>query len=224
MTQPARISDAWISDAIEKAPDEIQGEIRHTLDWLEPPPTYISSGVMGESTEGTTIEQATGKLPSVRFVARLRPPLLIPAEIAAHSGINQDFTFHNFNSYITPLLLHKGPLDALNSISQMPPREVLASKTTIASSDGIPVQHANTLEMRTYDTAILLHDIPFEHPKQLIQLLPVRRIFYASSSQAKQCSTDATAIRVPQHSSARILSGGCTILHIRATSPLETIT
>jgi hypothetical protein len=176
MTQPARISDAWISDRIEKASEDAQGVSEHSPDWLEPPPTYISPAMAGETTESAAIEQATGKLPNVRFVAKLRPPLLIPAEIAAQSSITQDFSYHTLPSYVAPLLLHQNPLDALINMNQLPPREIYSEKTTVsgnmASKSG-PVRHANTLRVRTYDTSILLHDIPFEHPKQLIELLPV---------------------------------------------------
>ncbi|KIW07513.1 hypothetical protein, variant [Verruconis gallopava] len=177
ITQPARISDAWISDQIEKAPDGDPGTSEPVIDWLEPPPTYLSPSVPAESTGKPEMEQTPGKLPDVRFVAKLCPPLLIPAHIAAQNGISQDFMYQTLPSYITSLLHHANTSDSLSTIEQMPLREIYAERIILSKSTGGSIRHANTLRIRSLDQSILLHEIPFDHPKQLIQLLPMLRQF-----------------------------------------------
>jgi hypothetical protein len=170
MTQPARISDAWISDQVEKASN---GGPELEFDWLDPPPTYISPTASVETTDNAAIEQAAGKLPNVRFVAKLRPPLLIPASIAAQSGITQECSYLSLPSYVAPLLSRGDTLSALKPFEPLSTEEIYVEKMTMTGGLGYSTLHANTLRFRAFDASILLHDIPFEHPKQLMRLLPV---------------------------------------------------
>jgi hypothetical protein len=165
MTQPARISDAWISDQVMKPDDNAEEGARKTVDWLDPAPVLNQTGA--------TVSMPPGKLPNVHFVAKLEPPLLIPGEAATQSGLLARSTYHALPSYLTALLLHNNPLDAVNGSMQIPPRVFSADRKIILGRDGQAEKHTNVLRPRTYDQAVLLHDIAFDHPKQLVELLPV---------------------------------------------------
>ena len=170
--QAARISDAWISDQVMKSGHESGDADVQLIDWLDPPPTLVKPS-SGADDEHASINPADGKLPNVRFVAKLEPPLLIPGEAATQSGILDRSTYHALPSYLNALLLYKDPLDLLNSTIQTAPREIIANRDTLAGIAGKPELHDNTLRTRMFEQAILLHDITFDHPKQLIELLPV---------------------------------------------------
>ena len=174
MTGPARISDTWISDQVVKpAPDDVGENTSTSIDWMEPPPTFVNDATSTESASNAPLDQVEGKLPSVKFVAKLEPPLLVPGEAATQSGLLQCSSYHTLPTYINSLLLTKEPLEALSSPVQMPPGEIVGERNTIAGADGGTEFHTNTLRMRTFEQAILVHDIAFDHPKQLIELLPV---------------------------------------------------
>jgi hypothetical protein len=169
MIQPARISEAWISEQVKKK-NEPDAGLDAVLDWLEPPPAMVQPQVSADASENTSMQSTEGKLPNVRFVAKLRPPLLIPGEAATHSRIVETCTFDPATPYVPSLLLRQ---NALESATQPYPRELFAERSTTVG--GVHERHANTLRIRTYEQSVLLREIPFDHPKQLIQLLPVSK-------------------------------------------------
>jgi hypothetical protein len=198
ITQAARISDSWISERVQKPKNEAESASETEIDWIDPPATFVQTRT-AEASGDNSMGSSEGKLPSVRFVAKLRPPLLLPGDAAAaQSEILQSSTFESLPSFLTSLLLQQGPIDPLNA-GQLPPRELFAERTT--STGASQEQHANTVRTRTFEQAILLHEIPFDHPKQIVQLLPVSTKFYVGCD-IRNClptTLDSETICVPEH-------------------------
>lgn len=190
MTQPARISDAWISDQVMKSDDNAEGDAMRHVDWLDP-----ASGI-DQTSATASITQ--GKLPNVHFVAKLEPPLLIPGEAATQSGLLARSVYHHLPSYLAALLLHDNPLDAVNDNMQIPPRVFSADRMTVLERGRRTEKHTNVLRPRSYDQAVLLHDIAFDHPKQLIELLPVNW-FLQCKRAVTNVKPDTSAIRISKH-------------------------
>jgi hypothetical protein len=172
---PIRVSDAWISDQVEKPsehPDDVFGPV---IDWQEPPPTFLNTSdanAMSLDSAGNDV----GKTPNIRFVARLDPPLALPSQIvgnvlastAARQHDNYDGLYHNLIldiKHTDPTVVYAGTEDDMRStryISRSGQSGTLASE-----------KHVNILHNKTTVFGNVLHEIPFSHPKQLIQILPV---------------------------------------------------
>lgn len=170
LATPARISDAWIGERIETSAHASDSSLGTTLDWLDPLPTLVAIESTSDDIEPDT---SAGKLPNIRFMAKLQPPILIPLSLAVQSGIDHDFTYQPSQSYIVPLLLQDN-IETAAHLPQPPPQQIRSTRT-IFNGRTRKVQH-NTLRVRNHDEAIVLQEIPFNHPKQLIQLLPVSKM------------------------------------------------
>jgi hypothetical protein len=172
---PIRVSDAWISDQVEKPsehPDDVFGPV---IDWQEPPPTFLtSSDANAMSLDSTTND--VGKTPNIRFVARLDPPLGLPSQIAANilastaarQPESYDGLYHNLIldvRHTDPTALYGSTEDDLRNTRYI----------SCSNRDGRNVRekHVNILHLKSTVLGNVLHEIPFSHPKQVIQILPV---------------------------------------------------
>jgi len=174
MYPPARVSNAWISDQVEKPPNDLVHPFGPALDWLEPPATYLKTPPDSQSN-AISLNGTMDKLPSIRFVARMNPPLLLPLQAAVNVlgsvGVTQSMEGVGM---FDGLLLNRNDQDAPNGSR----KEIRMEKTVLlAQKRGIDnyQKHANSWFPKA-EYARYIHDIPFEHPKQLIELLPVSSI------------------------------------------------
>jgi hypothetical protein len=176
---PARISSTWISEQIEKQSEDPTDIFGPLIDWLDPPQTYLieqngtatDSGIQLDSTH-------MGRLPNVRFVAKLDPPLVLPqtvvANILASVGANLAES-DNPRTYISLLLDPDAEEDiAAWFTGQTKQHQRLV---TVPEIDGTFTEHChnNTLFVSKPEFGRVLEEIPFTHPKQLVQLLPTLR-------------------------------------------------
>lgn len=176
MYSPARISDAWISDQVERQPGD------SVVDWLDPPPTY-QTNPNGETSTSLAPDGQLGKLPNVRFVAKLQPPLVLPWEVMVlvlnAVGVPQD-TANSLcqETYFDAALLQPTLQDAVRATTQAPAahKNVKVTKKVLvageAGSEGLR-DHVNSLFIPKRGCGGLLNEIPFDHPKQLVMMLPV---------------------------------------------------
>ncbi|KAE9987102.1 hypothetical protein EG328_003884 [Venturia inaequalis] len=177
MYSPARISDAWISDHIERQPDD------PGIDWLDPPPTY-QTNPNGEHSTSLAPDGSLGKLPNVRFVAKLQPPLVLPWEamvqILGAVGVPQQTVINQCETYFDTALLQPMPQDAarmtLPSVATQ--KDTKATKKVLVAGEGESEglrDHVNSLHIPKRDHGGVLSEIPFDHPKQLVMMLPFLR-------------------------------------------------
>jgi hypothetical protein len=181
MYPPARVSTAWISDQIEKSPDDLEHAFGPVLDWLDPLPTYLSRSEESQ-TNGMALNGAMEKLPSIRFVAKMDPPLLLPLNTAVQLlgplGVSQESLMHpELVSTFDSLLLHPNGPDATNSMSLNPAKKESRIDRTVLVPDSEEVEksvrHSNSLFVPRAEYARYIREFPFDHPRQLIELLPV---------------------------------------------------
>jgi Mediator of RNA polymerase II transcription subunit 1 len=172
---PIRLSESWISDVVEKSsedPDDVFGPV---VDWQDPPPTYLNAANNGESNAMSLDNPDVGKLPNIRFVAKLDPPLIVPLQTAinilASTGTSQD----TFDGFYHHLLLGTKTVDALAAYPSSEEEIRNVKFTNRPGKDGRNVceKHLNILHNKTTAIGKVLREIPFSHPKQLIQILPV---------------------------------------------------
>jgi hypothetical protein len=184
---PARISEAWISDQVERPTNDPQASFGPALDWLDPPPTYQAS-LHEEHPNSLAPDESIGKLPNVRFVAKLQPPLVLPWEamlqILGSVGVPQETVISQCQeTFYDAVLLQPTFRDAVRVTSQAmaAQKETRTTKRVLvagkAGFDGLR-RHTNSLFIPKRDHGGLLREIPFDHPKQLVQILPVSLHFH----------------------------------------------
>jgi len=177
--RPIRVSEKWISDAIKKPNPPVEDlellfSSEDALDWLEPENTLLSSTkpVEGDAMEGIDAES---KYPAVMFVAKFDPPLIVPYGIAiqiyASCGVPLEFQTTTFDGILFP---HR-PED----------KHEAGEARTIMQETAVPVFskggkastkiHKNTLFIEKIDYGRILSELPFSHPRQLVEMLPTLR-------------------------------------------------
>ena len=202
---PVRVSNDWISDAIEKSPEDPDGLLSgSTIDWQDPPPTYILEDSTKQpetlAMDGTTVR----KLPNVRFVARLNPPITMPLTVAAQilHSVNHNVQHDPVRAATDEDLLLK-PDASEDELTSLTMATELTKQFTQSRMFGNPeVQHVNTLYIQKPELGKVLEEFPFEHPRQLIGILPVRLSHVATDDilEILTMQLDSPTIRSSQHS------------------------
>lgn len=202
-----RISDSWVSDAVER-PAEILPEIDGALnlptrtDWQDPPPTLItpdpprSSDAMNLDPEPSSLP----KPPDIRFAVKFEPPIIVPLQTALNiyesvsAPLPQDSI--QATSYESMLL----PPPSTSSEKSVLPNDSPNSMTKIQNA---PPQHSSDLQSdRKYQYTLFatpsyahaIDVLPFVHPRQLIDILPVLRQWVLVASLLCRCFDDSSSI------------------------------
>ena len=163
--QSLRVSDAWLPDTFDLPPPENQ----HDLPWQNPPNTLISINAAAAGSDAMAIDGGE-QLPDLRFVAKLDPPLLLPlqtaAAILAILGDEITLTNPNYPIYHLHLLGIKSRDSTLKVMSE----------TKVLLRDGETQSlHEYVLDVSKADFCYILEEVPFAHPRELVELLPVLR-------------------------------------------------
>jgi hypothetical protein len=183
--QSARINNAWISDQVEKQCDD-PGDIfaGPTIDWLDPPPTYLGEQSAPPADGSLQLDNShMGKLPNVRFVAKLDPPLVLPQPIAANllAPVNASMPETETVRTYTGLLLNTDAAEDYNAFYTGQTKQIQSETLTLvpdaraADVRFLEHSHINTLFISKPELGRVLEEIPFSHPKQLVQMLPALR-------------------------------------------------
>ena len=178
---PIRISNSWLGSPVEKpAPTQSDPFLEHTssINWEEPPPTYISLDKSSDENITSTDQQdplQNSKTPNVRFVARFEPPLVVPLQTAA--DIYQSVGAPLAQDSIQPTTYES----LLFADTTTPPhygvQRIATKRVTSYDVTGEPREHVHryTLFALQPDYARVIDAIPFSHPRQLIAILPLLR-------------------------------------------------
>lgn len=178
-----RVSDAWVSQAVEKpAPAETNDMPGNdsTIDWQEPPPTRLPPDEQGERaaaavTESNLLQQP--KAPDVRFLARFEPPVVVPLQTALqiHSSVGSALP-QEMGLFTTYENLLFADIDI-----QQPPTQPRTVEKTILSYDSActtstsHVHRYSLFPQQQQDWARAITHLPFSHPRQIIAVLPILR-------------------------------------------------
>lgn len=176
-----RVSDAWVSQAVEKPSlaetNDMPGS-DSTIDWQEPSPTRLPPDEQGERaaavTESNLLQQP--KAPDVRFLARFEPPVVVPLQTALqiHNSVGSAIPQEMILSTTYENLLF-ADIDI-----QQPPTQPRTVEKTILSYDSACTTstshvHKYSLFPQQQDWARAITHLPFSHPRQIIAILPILR-------------------------------------------------
>lgn len=199
---PIRISDAWIADHIDK--DFSAGGIEQhewetgenpflqggPLDWLEPPSTLASAADMSGDAmvlDSGPLQAVRAKEPNVRFVVKLNPPIIMPLQtvvrIYSRMGVPVPEDLVQSTTYTTLLFAQNSDARHATVMNgeveyQRPHFGVTRSVHSYRGTGGGDVReskHKYTLFSQQRDMARALDQIPFSHPKQIVEIMPILR-------------------------------------------------
>lgn len=162
----ARISDKWIGDEVEVTATE---GLPPMLNWQEPPEVILPE------KPGDELLLAGPRTPEVMFTAVVNPPVTLPITVweqihhytqapVAHPAFMQTFDYLIF------------PADG--NYNPTEPRMVQMHKSVRAKTkDGAfeDVLHENRLFIHKPAYGQTLTELPFSHPSQLVNMLPILR-------------------------------------------------
>jgi hypothetical protein len=211
---PIRVSEDWIAPEIEKAAEAADAESlifgRPSLAWRDPEPTYLPSAPTG--ADAMDLDAQPGRLPNIRFIAKFNPPLVVPLSVAV--AIHQSVEAQIPNDAIRPttfvgLALRPGEADPGATGLAGESTQELRSETTVLSlsQDGNEEdkQHSNSLYIPRTEYARVIDVLPFQHPRQLIDILPTLRQYAYLTSLLQH-----TFLPAPQTSTSSLQPGAAT--------------
>ena len=179
---PVRVSDKWIGENVIKMP--LAGEITEMVDWLQPDSTYITPDPSKDGAEAmhSGASMLGPRLPEVAFVATFDPP--IHTTLALVESIEQQmgcaFPINTMStnlpvSYDSLVL----PIPPGTAYKPIEPRNVTCIKQvavdTTGRGDMVMRTHCNNLFVFKAVFGQTITDVLFEHPQQLVSMLPYLR-------------------------------------------------
>lgn len=179
-----RVSRDWISPKIEKSEpgpaDILEASNGPALDWLEPEPTILPSSADGKEA-GVDVVQPDGstqRLPNVKFVATLVPPIVVPQTVS-------NSLFDVTSGQPPPMLLPPSTFDGIFFPIPKGTHHDASELRTISCVRDVPVmaedgkmtrrRHENSLFVYKPVYGQTITELPFSHPRQLIAMLPTLR-------------------------------------------------
>lgn len=192
---PIRVSDDWISDAIEKPTDpndtnNLNNILLNTpsLDWQDPKPTFLEPPASTGEDDAMNLDAAPGRLPNIRFVAKFNPPLVVPLTtyISLYQSVGieppQDF----LATTLVGLALRPNELDpGMTGTAGASTQEIHSTRSTLVRDDEGNEKdrtHNFTLYVPKMEYSKKIESLPFAHPKQLVEILPVLRQYAFTTS------------------------------------------
>lgn len=185
-----RVSDSWVSAQIEMPPrldhDPFSLTPASSIDWQEPPPTLLSPDPLPGAMALDPDSLLPRKAPNVRFVAHLEPPVIVPLQTAieiyesvgapiAHEQI-QPTTYEALLFADVDQTSRPPPQPQQQQPGQAPKNRTVLGTATSYHPSGPPSRHRHQYTLFTQQAfARTIDHIPFSHPRQLIEALPLLR-------------------------------------------------
>ncbi|TLD27253.1 hypothetical protein PspLS_05068 [Pyricularia sp. CBS 133598] len=180
---PARVSTDWLSPAVEKqgaTAEELVLGNGPILDWQQPPNTVLPPDAEDKTVDQMAVDgMEFQRLPNVMFTVDFEPPVVMSLIDSDHIyAIAQSQPIYSelrtFDSLLFPEPLGLNPTET-RTITRM--REIeLHPRDKAAHDDGLPMAtHKNSLFIYKPVYGRLLTSLPFSHPSQLIDMLPLLR-------------------------------------------------
>ncbi|KAJ6784290.1 hypothetical protein PWT90_06420 [Aphanocladium album] len=180
---PVRVSENWISKDIVKQ-DEMGGALVPMLDWQEPENVSLPQSDENKDA-GMDLLQAdlsTTRVPRVMFTVTFDPPVILPqnewARLYAFAGVEPPNPPNDFNR-------QPPTFDALFFPITPGSRQDPSEARTIVRRRQVPMINTyNEPLTRTHQNSLFIYkpiysqeisEMPFAHPRQLVDMMPLLR-------------------------------------------------
>ena len=217
---PLRSSTDWISDSIDTLIPAASsggggGGNSSRLDWLDPPHMPLEGPA---ALGGVSIVQPDGtlspeKYPNVMFVAMLDPPVVLPQGISQGLHVLQGGglganMWGAYESLVLPSstepnsatgggLLH----ESMTRYSMVYPQRSAGSSSTKPWVEAITCHLSVTRGVYAHRLA----EVPFAHPQQLVEMMPVLRQYaFLSTLLEKSCGIPVVALTAQDELDAKV--------------------
>ncbi|KAJ5606313.1 hypothetical protein N7510_009094 [Penicillium lagena] len=178
-----RISKEWVGSEVftagERNDSLPSNGAAGSVNWLDPPQTMRL--LHGNHPDPMALDSGMleSSAPNRRFVAKLDPPLDVPilaaSEIYRHLGMQlpQEFKIFTYDGLLVP---EWSPLSSADP-SHHPGRRRQTISMHAFDSKGAPYnkQHSYTFQAFESVAGRTIRDLPFSHPRQLADILPILR-------------------------------------------------
>lgn len=183
----ARNSTEWVSENVVRPAEQGDMLLGSTdaavVDWLVPPPTLLpSSPVTDGHHQHQALAQSQGRLPNVRFVATLDPPVVVPLRVAydiySVVGLQVPQESLQHTTFDDLVLESMGVANAAGqaAVDGKASKASVQRQVMVFDAEGRPLeprQHRYEVYVPKPDYGRVIEAIPFAHPRQLVAILPV---------------------------------------------------
>ncbi|KAK3657816.1 hypothetical protein LTR56_002195 [Elasticomyces elasticus] len=191
----ARVSEQWLLDSVNLSTTDAEPSIP----WQEPPPTLVAPSTGGDAMP---VDGEPKNLPDLRFTANLDPPIILPWQLA--TNVLQTLGVSMPQLIVYPPSWHSMLLDPTTTVpfNAMDSRAITSARDVLVMRNGeeSETSHSYALDVAKPDGGYKLEQLPFAHPRQLVELLPtlrqwacfgslVRSLFAGSNAAADTLST-----------------------------------
>jgi hypothetical protein len=182
-----RVSTDWVRtdvlsavDSNNTIPSESTAANMMLVNWLEPPPTLISS-VNGNQADPMAVDSGMvgSATPNCRFVAKLEPPIdltvVAASEVYRHLGlpVPQEFKMVTYDGLLVPGWNEAG-ISTLDETQQTSGKKRTKPVLTFDSTGkALRTQHIYTFQTFEAVAGRKIRYLPFSHPRQLADVFPV---------------------------------------------------
>lgn len=209
MYPPIRISSTWLPETFTL------DATNPTIPWQDPKPTFLSTP--GDSTADSNQQNQPDQdrlLPSLRFLARLDPPITLPWQTA--TALLANLNTSPPQPFGAPPMLHH-----LLIPSQQPSAaDIEVTKPVLARRDPsgpeTEVSHVYRLHVAKPDFGFKLDELPFAHPRQVVESLPVLRQWGCFGALVQDILSPSAT------SSAPSFASNAALVHRNGTQPGNT--
>lgn len=206
----ARVSNKWISDAVEKvqtAEDEMLSmTIGPILDWQQPESVRLPPADGSKPPDGMTDPILSGLHPEVMFMATFDPPVILPLPLWRQlQTINPPSTSADlFPPTFDGLLFPIAPGSEPGQNASDPRTLTTVQNIPCIGKDGerSSKKHENRLFINKKVYGRTLTETPFMHPQRLVEMLPhLRQYAFLGTLLLKSFDSTATEPWPPQEPS-----------------------
>ncbi|KAL8826301.1 MAG: hypothetical protein Q9191_003883 [Dirinaria sp. TL-2023a] len=176
-----RVSESWVSDSVESHTLNESNPLtmqQSQIDWQEPPPTLVTaSQLLGDNAMALTSQDPLlqERPPNVRFIAHFEPPIVMPLQVAIdiHQFVGAPLAQEALQSTTyESLIFADTPLP-----SNLHEQRIVTKTVSSYNSFDEPTKHKHqyTLFLTQPEYGRLIDSLPFSHPRQIVELLPILR-------------------------------------------------
>ncbi|CZT22190.1 uncharacterized protein RCC_08059 [Ramularia collo-cygni] len=186
MYPPIRISSDWLPSDLSSISKNDAPNLQHDeIPWQDPPPTYTKPSPDQPDTSTTTTNT---KLPDLRFLAKLDPPLIVPYQTASQilgelggggDGVH-GMMFREWHLMIageaqTNNNASGGSGAGDNNQDAIFRANGLSGSSIVLGRDGREFKHIYDVQVSKAEWGYRIEELPFAHPRQVVGILPVLR-------------------------------------------------
>lgn len=204
---PARVSEDWISKDIVKADLDPLNPVasgKPNLDWQEPENVVlpVSEENKDAGVEVLQPDLSTARVPEVMFTVTFDPPIILPQHdwmrLHAYANVSAPQIFGypppTFDSLFYPF----PPNSAQNPSELRTISRQRVVRVYDENRDASSRSHWNTLYIYKPIYSQMVKELPFSHPRQLIEMLPVLRQYaFVSTLLENSFGSDTKEARPP---------------------------